>query len=143
MTDFFLASNDDLNRLEDHSPANEPESGAVLDSEVDLLMLCNLESILTGTEWESVFDQVYINPVRDHGPEGPWIYRVSSCLLEALRKLGPDSLAECASRWAESDEWTLREDSAPEKIAEVLRQLIGLARLAGLEGKSLFICTEP
>jgi hypothetical protein len=142
LTDFFIASLADLNRLDNQRPADGPLS-AVVDSELDLLMLCNLESILTGTEWESVFDRDYINPVRDDGPDGPWIYEVSNCLLEALRNLGPDDLLACAEQWAESDEWTLRQDASREKIADVLRELSGLAARACKYGKTLFICTEP
>lgn len=142
MTDFFIASDEDLNCLDDRQPADK-NLAAVVDSEIDLLMLCNLESILTGSEWEAVFDRVYVNPARDHGPDGPWIYEVSSCLLKALQNLTPEGLVDCANQWAETDEWTLREDSEPEQIREVLQGLIGLARLAILERKSLFIYTEP
>ncbi len=141
MSDFFIASDPDLNCL--HSPPAESLLNERLDSEVDLLMLCNLESILTGTEWESVFDRVYINPVRDHGPDGPWIYEVSSCLLAALQGLTPDTLLDCARKWGETDEWTLRDDIAPETIVNVLRGLAGMAELAHGEGNTLFIRTEP
>ncbi len=105
-------------------------------------MLCNLESILTGLDWESVFDRDYINPVSEHGPDGPWVYQVSEGLLNALNKLSPDAIASAASRWAETDEWTLRNDST-DTIADVLSGLIGLAQKAGSEGKRVFIWTEP
>ena len=137
MTDFFIASLEDLSGLLDFRP-----SEMLGDSEVDLLMLCNLESILTGMDWESVFDRVYINPVKEQGPEGPWIYKVSEGLLDELKKLGPDAVKTAASEWAETDEWTLRADPK-EKIASVLQGLIGLAKRAGTEGKSLFIWTDP
>lgn len=106
-------------------------------------MLCNLESILTGIDWENVFDRDYVNPVRDHGPEGPWIYQVSEQLLDALKQLSPDAKVNCAQEWAQTDEWHLRSDAAPEKIAGVLDGLISMAQRAGDEGKRLFIWTEP
>lgn len=114
----------------------------LVETELDLIMLCDLESILTGSDWEVVFDQVYINPVEEHGPEGPWIYQVSSALLLALRGLSPDSLLDCARRWSDSDEWILRQDTPREKVAEVLKSLVVLAELAEQEGKEIFIWTE-
>lgn len=140
MTPFFIASEHDLNLVQEPFALKENNAG-IDDSEIDLLMLCNLESILTGSDWESVFDKVYINPVRDHGPDGPWIYQVSEKLLDALRKLTPEALLNCANKWAETDEWTLRQDS-PERIADVLHFLSALARQASSEGKSLFILTR-
>lgn len=139
MTDFFIASIEDLTGLLDCRPSN---GEALAGSEVDLLMLCNLESILTGMDWEAVFDRVYINPVSEQGPEGPWIYKVSEGLLDALKKLGPEAVKLAANEWAETDEWTLRADPK-EKITSVLTGLIGLAKRAGSEGKSLFIWTDP
>jgi hypothetical protein len=142
LTDFFIASGEDLTSLNNRALVLSRRSG-VVDSDVDLLMLCNLEAILTGLEWESVFDRFYINPAREDGPEGPWIYEVSSCLLQALQKLTPEGLVDCANQWAETDEWTLREDVKPEKIIEVLRELSGMAEQAASQKKSLFIWTQP
>lgn len=141
MTEFFIATLDDLNGLVDCRPLNEQ---FIADSEVDLLMLCNLESILTGAEWESVFDRDYINPLAEQGPDGPWIYKVSDKLINALEKLSSaESVAQAADQWSETDEWTLRPDNSPEKICAVIQGLIGLAKKAGEEGKSIFIWTEP
>lgn len=142
MTDFFIASNEDLKCLESR-PLVEGQLAGLVDSEVDLLMLCNLESILTGQEWESIFDTVYVNPAREQGPDGPWIYQVSGCLLQALVNLTADELIDCANKWSETDEWTLRDDMSPEKIAEVLSQLVTLAERALSNGKTLYIWTRP
>ena len=142
MTDFFIASVEELNCPEVPRPAQSWQSG-LADTEVDLLMLCNLESILTGAEWDSVFDQVYINPVCEQGPDGPWIYQVSASLLQELQEISPERVIDCARQWSETDEWTLRDDIALDKIADVLRELICLARAAADEQKSLFIWTLP
>lgn len=141
LTDFFIASNTEIKAI-DCRPAENTAEPDLADSDLDLLMLCNLESILTGNAWECVFDEVYINPVRDNGPEGPLVYQVSSALLSALQELDRDAIADCAMQWAETDEWTLREGTPIETIAAVLQGLIRLARQASIEGKSLFICTE-
>jgi len=142
LTDFFIASDDELNLLDLRQSATKQLPG-MADSDIDLLMLCNLESILTGADWECVFDSMYINPVRDHGPDGPWIYQVSNYLLEALSKLNSEAMQDCASQWAETDEWTLKENCPLEEIMAALGKLIGLARLACSEGKHLFIVTMP
>jgi hypothetical protein len=142
LTDFFIASDDELNLL-DHRPSATKQLPGMADSDIDLLMLCNLESILTGADWECIFDSMYINPVRDHGPDGPWIYQVSNFLLEALEQLNSESMQDCARQWAETDEWTLREGCPREEIMTALAKLIGLSRLAGSEGKHLFIATMP
>lgn len=138
MTPFFLASDEDISCSEPLEQ-NGDESGE--DSEIDLLMLCNLEAILTGTDWENIFDKVYLNPVSDQGPDGPLVYQVSNNLLDALRKLTPEAILNCARQWAETDEWTLRQDP-PEKIAAVVHGLMGLANQASEEGKKLFIWTR-
>ncbi len=141
MTDFLIASEHELDSLDKCSKGTK-QNACLADSDLDLLMLCNLEAILTGTEWEHVFDRDYINPVRDECPDGKLIYQVSEKLLEALRKLQPDCILDCAKQWAETDEWTLREDCTPETIATVIQRLIGLAKLTLAEGKILFIRTE-
>ena len=137
MKPFFIASEEDISRAEPNA-SEESDAGS---DEIDLLMLCNLEAILTGHDWENIFDKVYMNPVCDHGPDGPIVYQVSNGLLEALRKLSPDALLNCAKQWAETDEWELRQDP-PEKIADVVQSLIGLAQRANDEGKNLFLWTR-
>lgn len=139
VTPFFIASEDELHCVEPQAldgaeDADGPE-------QIDLLMLCNLEAILTGSDWENIFDRVYMNPVRDHGPDGPLVYQVSNGLLEALRGLSPESLLNCANLWAETDEWELRQDP-PEKIADVVHGLMDLAERASAEGKNLFLWTR-
>ncbi|MBX9725013.1 MAG: hypothetical protein K2X81_26660 [Candidatus Obscuribacterales bacterium] len=141
MTDFLIASEHELDSLNNCSTGTN-KNACLADSDLDLLMLCTLESILTSTEWEQVFDRDYINPVRDEFPDGTLIYQVSDKLLEALRKLQPECILDCAKQWAETDEWTLREDSTPESIATVIQSLVGLAKLTMAEGKILFIRTE-
>lgn len=140
MTNFFIASLEDLKGLLDFSPSNGSGIGGI---EVDLLMLCNLEAILTGIEWESVFDKDYINPISDEGPDGPWVYKVSEGLLEALKRLSPEAIKKTAQEWAETDEWTLRENEPKENIAAVIQKLASMAKKAKSEGKSIFIRTEP
>lgn len=141
MADLFIASDSELNGIsEAPSPINCLPGLA--DADVDLLMLCNLESILTGSDWESVFDRDYVNPICDHGPDGPWIYQVSKGLLDALRCLSPEAMIECARVWAETDEWTLRTDTCPEKVAEVISGLAGLAKSARAQEKHVFLWTR-
>ncbi|MBX9685810.1 MAG: hypothetical protein K2X27_03855 [Candidatus Obscuribacterales bacterium] len=140
MSDFFLASGEDLSSLNFEPPF--AGTAGLPDSEVDLLMLCNLESILTGSDWDCIFDSVYINPVAEQGPEGPWIYEVSAELLKALQSLGPADALDCARSWAETDEWTLRDNITIEKVSEVLQKLISLAQQALLQNKRLFIWAE-
>ena len=141
MADLFIASGEDLSSItESLSPINCLPGLA--DAEVDLLMLCNLESILTGIDWESIFDRDYVNPIADHGPDGPWIYQVSRKLLDSLQCLSPDAVVECARVWADTDEWTLRTDVCTEKVAEVISDLAGLARTALAENKQVFLWTR-
>lgn len=109
-------------------------------SEVDLLMLCNLESILTGSDWEKVFEDFYTDPVQDAGPDGPLIYKVSEKLLQVLPALNSEALLSCADKWSETDEWTLRQE-VPEEIVNVLHSLSGLAKHAVAEGKKLYLLT--
>ena len=141
VSEFFLATTSELLQIEYRPPQSIMQPGLV-DSELDLLMLCNLESILTGNDWESVFDDVYINPVQDHGPDGPWIYQVSTELLRALKTLSPDNILDCAKEWSQTDEWTLREDTPIECITTILRELTELAVQADTQGKQVFIWTE-
>lgn len=140
MSNFFIASLEELKGLIDFSPGMGTGIGGI---EVDLLMLCNLEAILTGIDWESVFDKDYINPITDEGPDGPWVYKVSEGLLEALKRLSPDAVLKTAKEWAETDEWTLRENEPQENIAAVIQKLASMAKKAKSEGKSIFIRTEP
>lgn len=142
LADLFIATTQELGELDDMiSPATLMPG--LPDSEIDLLMLCNLESILTGTEWESVFDRDYGCPLREDGPDGPWIYEVSKPLLSSLQCLSPEAILECARVWSDYDEWTLRTDACIESIAEVISSLASLAKRALLENKQVFIWTRP
>lgn len=141
MSDFFLASAAELQDQNDQ-PSGCSLQPQLLNSDLDLIMLCDLESILTGNDWEVVFDRDYINPVAEQGPEGPWIYKVSSALLSELQRLSPESLLDCAQKWSDCDQWTLKEDTPAEAIADVLRELVGLAQTAGKQGKDIYIWTE-
>lgn len=142
LADLFIANMNELQHLEPEA-FTFSTSPAIADNEVDLLMLCNLESILTGDEWECVFDRDYGCPLLDEGPDGPWIYQVSKKLLDSLRCLTQEAIFECAKVWADYDEWTLRADAGVEKIANLISGLVDLAKQALLEDKLVFISTRP
>lgn len=139
LNDFFIAAEPDVQVIEKFQvPLYEPE---LPQAEIDLVMLCTLEAILTGVDWESIFDRDYINPIRDDGPDGPWIYAVSNTLVEALTLLQPETVHQCAGQWMETDDWILRSDACMEKTKSVLEELITLCRKTADEGKRLFLWT--
>jgi hypothetical protein len=142
LADLFIATIKELGDLDDMVSPTSLMPG-MADSEIDLLMLCNLESILTGNEWESVFDRDYGCPLREDGPDGPWIYQVSKNLLDSLQCLSPEAILECARVWSDYDEWTLRADACIESIAELISSLAALAKQALTEGKQVYIWTRP
>lgn len=138
LNDLFIASDRDLGVLNDRGSPTCKLPG-LSDVGVDLVMLCTLEEILTGQDWESIFDIHYINPLKDDGPEGPWVYPISETLTAALSVLDTDKIMHAAGKWAETDEWTVHENNGVDAIAEVLTQLVKLAKQAAAEHKHLFL----
>lgn len=138
--DLFIASECELTILDEiGSPASKLDG--IADSGVDLVMLCTLEEILTGTSWENVFDAHYVCPLKDDGPEGPWVYGISQSLQDALVRLQPTELPDYAASWADTDDWTVRENCALPVVLEALKQLASLALRAEEQGKRLFLWT--
>lgn len=137
--DLFIASERELSVLcERGSPLKKLHG--IEDAGVDLVMLCTLEEILTGLDWEAIFDRHYVNPLKDDGPEGPWVYGVSKALQEALRDIQQDKLARYAERWADTDDWMVRECDV-NSVEEILNRLVLLAKKASEEGKRMFLWT--
>lgn len=138
--DLFIASECDLAVLDDRgSPVAKLYGFA--DSGVDLMMLCTLEEILTGLSWEAVFDAHYVCPLKDDGPEGPWVYGLSSSLQKALVDILPSEMSAFAESWADTDDWTVREDCSLPVVLDTLKQLSSLAARATEEGKCMFLWT--
>ncbi|MBY0358658.1 MAG: hypothetical protein K2W82_11700 [Candidatus Obscuribacterales bacterium] len=133
LKDFFVASDSDIQMIERFN-----RQDAVT---IDLVMLCTLEGILTGMDWEIIFDKEYINPAREDSPEGPWIYAVSNTLVKILTALPPNNFTEYANQWQETDDWLLQPDSCLEQINNVLSELVSLCQQAQGQNKKLFLWT--
>lgn len=138
--DLFIASECELTILHEiGSPVSKLDG--IADSGVDLVMLCTLEEILTGTSWETVFDAHYVCPLKDDGPEGPWVYGISQSLQDALVRLQSSEMPASAASWADTDDWTVREDCSLPVVLETLKQLSALALRAEEQGKRVFLWT--
>lgn len=138
--DIFIASERELEVLNERGSPAEKLHGVCLFA-ADLVMLCTLEAILTGADWESIFDKHYVSPLIDDGPEGPWVYLLSGSLQAALATTPGEVLPECAERWAETDDWMVRDDCSNETILSVLGQLKELATKAAAEEKRMYLWT--
>lgn len=139
--DLFIASESELTILLDEIGSPVSKLCGIADSGVDLVMLCTLEEILTGAGWENVFDAHYVCPLKDDGPEGPWVYGISQSLQDALVRLQPPEMSDCAASWADTDDWTVREDCSLPVVLETLKQLASLALRAEAQGKRVFLWT--
>lgn len=133
---FFIAENALFFSDEEHGASTISEA---FEAEIDLVMLCTLEEILTGLNWEEIFDQNYINPAWEESPDGPWIYAVSDRLVETLTSFKSASTHPCIKQWMETDDWTLRENACPDEVIRILEELILLSKQASREGKRLFL----
>ncbi len=137
--DLFIASERELAVLNELGSPVDRLHG-ISDAGVDLVMLCTLEEILTGLNWEAIFDRHYVNPLKDEGPEGPWVYGISKALQEALKDVSSERIAGYAAQWADTDDWTVR-DCELQNVVDILSRLIVLARKATDEGKRMFLWT--
>lgn len=141
VSDFFIASDQELREIQDpSSPATKLEG--VTATGVDVVMLCTLQQFACEEDdWETIFDDCYVAPVKELGTEGPWIYQVSDDLCKRLSALNAPDITRYAKLWAETDEWVMSDDPDKTETPRVLSDLVNLARKATARKKKMFLWT--
>jgi hypothetical protein len=141
LSDFFIATDQELRDIrEPDSPAAQFEG--VTSTGVDVVMLCTLQQFACGlNDWEQIFDDCYVAPVKELGSEGPWIYQVSDELCRRLSSLNAPDINRYAKMWAETDEWIMSEEPDRSQTPRVLSDLVNLARKATVRKKKMYLWT--
>lgn len=96
-----------------------------------------LEALLTGRTFDEVFDAAPSVPpvaIRDEGERV--VLKVSDGLVDALVRSTPESLAEVAVPWSETEEFWGQGDA--QALAGLLNELAELARYARSQGQALY-----
>ena len=141
LSDFFIATEQELLDLsEPASPVAKFEG--VTSTGVDVVMLCTLQQFACGNnEWEEIFDDCYVAPIKELGTEGPWIYQVSDELCKRLSSLNAPDITRYAKMWSETDEWIMSEEPDRSQTPRVLSDLVNLARKATAKKKKMYLWT--
>jgi len=69
---------------------------------------------------------------------GPWVFEVPVRLVRRLAALEPKQLADVASSWAETEEFTY-DPWEPEVVRWLIEEIAGLCRQAEAKGESLLM----
>lgn len=138
----FLASMDELTAYKGNGSPALHLNGQKKDLDLDPMMLSTLEGILTGENFEDVFDREYVMPVIEQGPEGPWAYCISTKLTELLSALTEPEALDCAEKWSQTDDWTLHDNLDMAEVCTAISTLSEMSRQGQSLQKLLFIWTN-
>lgn len=134
LSDLLVASKDELDRiLEMPSPLSEFPGVDV--KGISIVEISKLMAILEEREW-TVEDIDRFPPIREAGPDGPWLFRLPSQLVDQMAELSEEKARELADVRAETEE--LQMSGWDHNTARsCLEEMIGLAAKANVEGKLL------
>ncbi len=126
LTDFFIATPDELANLEDASSPAQQLQG-ILAKRVDQVKIAKLDGILRGVPFTDSLRSLEL--IKEASEDGPWTTTIPPQLTAALAALTDDQAVLTAQQWATAEEfaadlWT------PADVADFLSQLRALARSA-------------
>ena len=135
LTDVFVATDVEANAL----PLNKSPVDSlpcIQARALDPVKFCTLENILVGTETKAAVRKIAL--LRQGSDDGPWVFRVSSELFDALSTLEDGKIGDAGQRWSQTDE--MRADRWSEAdTTDFLTKIAALAREAKASKRTLFV----